>query len=211
MAFIYLTATSLDGYLATPDHSLQWLFDVPEPVPDIAPQLAHVTVQVMGANTYRWLLTHNTTNTNYDAFTGKITYVVTHGDLPSPPNANIRTISGDIAQHLPHIRQTAGTGDVWVMGGGDIAAQFYQANALNTLIVSITPVTLGNGLPLMTAHIPSQNLHLDTVEHVGQFIHATYTVSTFSAAEDTTQSEPKEENSAQDRGLRPSGPPDNHQ
>lgn len=180
MSFIYLTATSLDGFIADSENSLQWLFDVPPPVPEVDPQLAEVSIQVMGATTYQWLLRMEDFLRKeglwQQSFGQKITYVVTHQDLPIPPGADVRIISGNMADHLPHIREAAGEGDVWIMGGGDLAAQFYQADALDTIVVSLAPVTLGSGAPLLAGHIPAARLHLETVQKVGQFIHATYTV-----------------------------------
>lgn len=55
----YYTATSLDGFIATEDHSLEWLF----PLGDIADTgyaafIAGVGALAMGASTYEWMLRH---------------------------------------------------------------------------------------------------------------------------------------------------------
>ena len=42
----------------------------------------------------------------------------------------------------------AGDSDIWMVGGGDLAAQWAEAGLLDELIVSIAPVTLGAGRPL---------------------------------------------------------------
>src|SRR5690606_13256959 len=58
---VYNTATSLDGYIATPDHSLDWLLsrEADESGPmGFTEFLAGVGAIVMGANTYQWILDH---------------------------------------------------------------------------------------------------------------------------------------------------------
>ena len=46
------------------------------------------------------------------------------------------------------IAAAAGERDVWVVGGGDLAAQFAEAGHLDEMIVYIAPVTVGTGRPL---------------------------------------------------------------
>ena len=61
MATIYNTATSLDGFLATTDHSLQWLFDVPgadDEEAGIGDFLAGIGALAMGSTTYEWVVAH---------------------------------------------------------------------------------------------------------------------------------------------------------
>lgn len=53
---VYNTATTANGFLATPDDSLDWLFQVQGEAPDMAPFTETVTVSVMGSSTYEWLL-----------------------------------------------------------------------------------------------------------------------------------------------------------
>ncbi|MFI5426950.1 hypothetical protein ACHMWU_09550 [Aeromicrobium sp. UC242_57] len=61
MATIYNTATTLDGYLATTEHSLDWLFEVPtadEAEAAMPEFLAGVGALVMGSSTYQWVVDH---------------------------------------------------------------------------------------------------------------------------------------------------------
>ena len=55
----YYTATSLDGFIATVDHSLEWLFQLGDVNDTSYPQfIAEVGVLAMGASTYEWVLRH---------------------------------------------------------------------------------------------------------------------------------------------------------
>lgn len=61
----------------------------------------------------------------------------------------MRFVAGDVvATHTEMV--DAGDGkDVWVVGGGDLAGQFAEAELLDEMVVSIAPVTLGAGRPLV--------------------------------------------------------------
>ncbi len=88
MATHFYTASSLDGFLATPDHSLEWLFRQDF---DMAGPMAYpgfiegIGVLAKGACTYRWLLEHQDTW----EYTHP-TWVFTYQDLPVPEGADIR-------------------------------------------------------------------------------------------------------------------------
>lgn len=74
----------------------------------------------------------------------------THRELDAMEGADIRWVSGDVATAYDEIAAAAGDRDVWVVGGGDLAAQFADAGHLDEVIVMIAPVTLGAGRPLFT-------------------------------------------------------------
>ncbi len=186
--YVFNTASTLDGFLADPDHSLAWLFEVEGGTPD-APEhadpfaafLASIGVTVLGSSTYEWLLRE--TNALEDpaaweeAISGKPAFLFTTRDLPVPDGADLTIVSGPVAEHLAAIAERADDGDVWVMGGGDLVGQFDDAGALDEVQVSIAPVTLGAGAPLLPRRIGADRLHLTDVAHRGQFAHLTYRVS----------------------------------
>ena len=91
-AFVYYTATSVNGYIADENSSLQWLFDVGgDGAEDAAAFIAGVGVQVMGSSTYEWLLTNEhllATPEKWQQVFGDIpTRVFTTRDLPRPETA----------------------------------------------------------------------------------------------------------------------------
>lgn len=59
------------------------------------------------------------------------TFVFTTRDLPAPAGADIRFVRGSVAEVFPEIRAAAGDGDIWIVGGGDLAGQFSDAGALD--------------------------------------------------------------------------------
>ena len=58
----YFTATSVDGYIADADNSLDWLFEVPRNggsgAEGFGAFFAGVGAMAMGATTYEWVLGH---------------------------------------------------------------------------------------------------------------------------------------------------------
>ncbi|MFA5607271.1 MAG: dihydrofolate reductase family protein [Leucobacter sp.] len=143
----YHTATTLDGFLADDKDSLAWLFkqQINEDGPgSISALLSEVGAQVMGVTTYLWVLEHEP-----DWLPEIPTFVFTHRNL-EPANEHIRFIAGSPAGHRTVIEGAADGRDVWVMGGGGLAADFAAASMLDEIVVSIAPVTLGSGKPLFS-------------------------------------------------------------
>ena len=71
----------------------------------------------------------------------------THADL-EPIADNVTIVAGKPDEHHETIAAAAGDKDIWVVGGGDLAAQCADAGLLHELILYIAPVTLGSGRPL---------------------------------------------------------------
>lgn len=180
--FIYETATTVDGWIADSHHSLSWLFAVPIEETDkaaLAPPAARV--HVMGSTTYLWVLEEMGALDDPDnwskAFAPAEVFVFTSRELPVPEGVRITFLSGDLSHHVPTLRDAAGDGDVWVVGGGDLAAQFMDAGVLDEIVLSIAPVFLGEGAPLFPRRVEADRLTLVSAHQVGAFARLTYTVS----------------------------------
>jgi dihydrofolate reductase len=168
---LYYTATTLDGYLADEHDSLDWLFkqqldeDGALSYDDF---IAGVGAITMGRTTYEWVLDHEQ---------GKWPYrlpcrVFSHRELPAV-DGDVRFVSGDVRPVHEELVRAANGKDVWVVGGGDLAAQFAEAGLLDQLQLSIAPVTLGAGRPLFPRRF---DLRLVSLDRNGAFACATYDV-----------------------------------
>jgi dihydrofolate reductase len=181
-SFVFLTATTLNGFLADDDDSLAWLFAV-DPAGTEAPQAAFmetVGALVQGSTTYEWVLREaNLLEEVADwsqHYGERPSYVFTSRELPVPEGADVRFRSGDVAGHLDELRAAADGKDVWIVGGGDLAGQFFDAGALDRLELSFAPATVPSGRPLLPRSIPSSALRLASVQQRGQFAHLVYDV-----------------------------------
>lgn len=171
---VYYTATTLDGFLADEHDSLDWLLSQPL---DEGGMLDHdefiggVGALLMGATTYQWVLDHGARTGDPWAYE-QPTWVMTHRDLP-PAAENVTIASGDVrAVHAAMVEAAAGR-DVWVVGGGDLAGQLADAGLLDEVLVSIAPVVLGAGRPLLPRRL---DLRLTSHGRNGAFLCATYDV-----------------------------------
>jgi dihydrofolate reductase len=146
---VFYTATTLDGYIADENDSLDWLFvqDQDEGGPlNYEAFIRTVGAIVMGRTTYEWVVAHlakTGEKWSYD----QPSWVFTHADL-EPVADNVTFVSGTPEEHHAAIAAAAGDKDIWVVGGGDLAAQWADAGLLHELIVYIASVTLGTGRPL---------------------------------------------------------------
>lgn len=181
---VYATATSLDGYLADENDSLDWLFAVDggdDALAELERFVSGVTVMVEGSTTYRWVLEHEALleqPEKWQHFYGdRKTFVFSsQPDLPLVPGAEIEVLNGPVSTHVETIRKAAGSGDIWVVGGGGLAAAFAECGHLDAIQVSIAPVTLGSGAPLFPAAFDSTRLRLAHAHQTGQFIQAEFEV-----------------------------------
>ncbi|MGP5086619.1 dihydrofolate reductase family protein, partial [Brachybacterium tyrofermentans] len=102
----------------------------------------------------------------------KPAFVFTHRDL-APAAETVTILAGAPAEHREQIEAAACDGAVWVMGGGDLAAQFARDGMLDEVMVSIAPVTLGAGRPLLGGRF---DLQLQDFGRNEAFLEARYTV-----------------------------------
>ena len=182
---VYATATSLDGFLADAEDSLEWLFAVAggdETIGELGPFVDGVGVLVEGSTTYRWVVEHERLLEHperWQEFYGdRKTFVFTsRGDLPVIPGADITFVDGPVSDHIDAILAAAAGRDVWVMGGGGLAGQFHNAGRLDEIRLSIAPVMLGSGAPLFAGRLESSGLRLVDLHQTGQFIQARYELS----------------------------------
>lgn len=167
----YYTAMTLDGFLADEHHSLAWLLrqdhDATGPFNhhDFADRVGAL---VMGSATYEWILRHEDGRWPYE----QPTWVMTTRDLPKV-DGDVRFARGDVRAVHRDMLAAADGRDLWVVGGGDLAGQFADAALLDEVVVSIAPVTLGAGAPLLPRRL---DLHLEEVDRNRAFACARYTV-----------------------------------
>ena len=65
------------------------------------------------------------------------------------------------------MRAAAGTKNIWIVGGGDLAGQFYDARLLDELIIQVGSATLRKGKPLFPRRVLSPVLRLVSVHQMG--------------------------------------------
>jgi len=143
MEIVYYVATSLDGYIATPDGGVGWLDTFNDPDIDYGFEdfYASVDAIVMGSGTYEFSLTQDEWMAPDTP-----TWVFTKRDLPLlDPGI---TLTSDSPASIVTEMSGKGLKSAWLMGGGKLATSFRQAGLITRYVVSFMPVILGEGIPL---------------------------------------------------------------
>jgi dihydrofolate reductase len=176
----YYTAATLDGFIADPDHSLDWLFQFGvQETEDFPEFVRNVGALAMGSSTYEWILQHlidpGADHPQPWPYT-QPAWVFTTRTLRSVPGADIRFVRGDVAPVHQAMREAAARRNVWLVGGGDLVGQFHDRGLLDQVIVTIAPVTLGAGKPLLPRTITTPPLQLLGTSVLGPFVQLRYAV-----------------------------------
>lgn len=177
----YYTASSLDGFLATEQDSLDWLFALGDPENWSYPAfIEEVGALTMGSATYEWMLRNGA---EVEAQMGTAwpytqpAWVFTTRELPRVAGADIRFVRGDVRPVHAAMAEAAGGRNVWVVGGGELAGQFFDAGLLDELIIQVGATTVGHGKPLFPRRLTTP-LTLQSAQPMGpRFVELRYTVN----------------------------------
>jgi dihydrofolate reductase len=175
----YYTATTLDGFIADPDNSLEWLFtqeqdrDGPGNYGDF---FSRVGALAMGSTTYEWILDHEFADKDPSEWKWPYdipSWVFTSRDLQVVADARIEFVRGDVAPVHRAMTAAAEGRNIWIVGGGGLAGQFADAGLLDEILVSIASCTLGAGAPLLPRRL---ELVLEETARNGDFVTARFAV-----------------------------------
>ncbi|GAA4430882.1 dihydrofolate reductase family protein [Bremerella cremea] len=139
---IYFVTASLDGYIARPDGAIDWLTQA-EGNEDFgfSEFLNSIDTVIQGRTTYEQVLTFGpypyAEKQNY-VFSRKLLQCQ-HAEIVRQP----------VTDFVRWIRKQPGK-DIWLVGGGQLAASFLHAGVIDELKVFIQPIILGQGLPLVS-------------------------------------------------------------
>jgi dihydrofolate reductase len=164
----YFCASSLDGFIADQNNSLDWLLQFGDGTGEFYSSfIAQVGAIAMGSITYDWVLDNDTLKdpANPKPWPYKQTcWVFTNRSLRTLPDADVRCVKGDVKPVYDEMRKVAADKNIWLAGGGGLVGQFYDAGLLDELIIGIAPVLLGSGAPLLPRRISKPPLKLISVE-----------------------------------------------
>jgi dihydrofolate reductase len=180
----YYTATTIDGFIADSDNSLEWLFAVGSPgeggpTNDEYPKfMAEVGAMAMGSTTYQWIADYTGFLDDPSKWEYSLpTWVFSSRDLPVPEGLDIRLVRGDVRPVHAEMADAAGGKNIWLVGGGELVGQFHDAGLLDELILGVAPVFLGAGAPLLPRRITPPTLRLTDVTRYGEtFVTLRYAV-----------------------------------
>ncbi|KAL2673572.1 hypothetical protein Neosp_012014 [[Neocosmospora] mangrovei] len=153
----YNVATSLDGYIASPDGSADWIVD--DPTIDFKALYEQFDFFVMGRKTYETMLSLGGPNENPLSNRAKESVIVASQSLKPEDFLDITILSTNVLEFIRQLK--LGTGkDIWLMGGSKLATQCMRAGLVDTVEAAVMPVVLGDGIKLMEGTGSADNLPL---------------------------------------------------
>ena len=181
----FYTATSIDGFIADADNSLDWLFEADkggehEAANPFATFFAEVGAFTMGATTYEWVYAHERLDEHPEKwrewYGATPTWVFSHRQLPTVADGDIRFVEGDV-EPVHHQMVAAADGrNVWLVGGGELVGAFADRGLLDEILLGVQPVFLGSGAPLLPRRLTSKRIRLESARQDGQQVELVYSV-----------------------------------
>jgi dihydrofolate reductase len=146
-------ATSADGYIARPDGTLDWLTDRPAPKGFYGlPKFARtVDAKIIGRKTFDFSV-----NMGARFNAGDTHYVFSRRPPPARVPPGVKFVTESIRSFAGRVREEAGK-NIWMMGGGEIIGSFLDEGAIDEFVITVVPVFIGEGVPLIAPrhrHVP---------------------------------------------------------
>ncbi|MEF2825043.1 MAG: dihydrofolate reductase family protein, partial [Peptococcaceae bacterium] len=140
MAVYFYGCVSLDGYLATKEHDLSWLYDTGTTA-DTGYEAFYeqMDMTLMGRRTFDEVAT---LAVPAEAYPTTDNVVFTHQSLDCE---GVRAVCAD---PVTFVKAQDGQKNIWVVGGNTILAPLLDADLVDVLIIQVAPVLLGAGIPL---------------------------------------------------------------
>ena len=153
-------ATSADGYIARPDGDLEWLTSRPAPEGFYGMNafMKSIDTMVIGRKTYEASLR---LGAKFDSTNRSIVFSRRSRPADAPPG--VEFVSGEIGPFVRRLREQSGK-DIWLMGGGELIASFLDEQAIDEFVISVAPVFIGDGIPLIARRHRDVPLDLHSVE-----------------------------------------------
>ena len=167
---VYYCASSLDGYIAEADDTIEWLtgYQGSFEGEGVAPMKGSyqrfydgIGALVSGATTYKFVLGLVEAGTEWP-YKGKPCWVLSSRDLPVPEGegVDVRIVDAKVPDLYDEMIAAAGERDLWVLGGGNVASQFADEGLLDEVCLTVVPVVLGEGKPLFDRRLPGGPMQL---------------------------------------------------
>jgi dihydrofolate reductase len=146
-------AMSADGYIARTDGDLEWLTARPAPAGfyGIDAFTQSIDTKLLGRKTYEASLRMGAKFGSKDR-----TIVFSRHPRPKDAPATVEFTDEAIGVYVNRLRKSQGK-DIWLMGGGEIIASFLDAQAIDEFVISVVPIFIGDGIPLIARrhlHVP---------------------------------------------------------
>lgn len=159
---VLFIATTIDGKIARLDGGLDWLDALPNPN-----QIDHgyhdflgtVGATIMGKKTYQKVISFGIEW----PYKGINSYVATSDKDFEISTPDTFLIQDDLAKFASELKKSSEK-DIWLIGGGELITYFITHDLLDSMILNVIPIIMGNGIPLFPQTPKETNWTLSKVE-----------------------------------------------
>ena len=139
-------ATSADGYVARRDGDLDWLTERPAPkgfygLPEFE---RSIDAKILGRKTFDRSL-----ELGAHFSSASVHYVFSRQAPPLSTPPGVAFVTESIGAFAARLRTQPGK-NVWMMGGGEIIGAFLDERAIDEFIITVVPIFIGEGIPLLS-------------------------------------------------------------
>jgi dihydrofolate reductase len=156
----YGAACSLDGFIAGPNTSLDWLHYSKDVTDVMADYFKSIDTILFGRKTWdhAQAMAGGESQPPDDAFKGIQSYVFSR-TLETLPDPRVRLVQEDATDFVRDLKKQPGRG-ICVMGGGELARSLFEADLIDEVGLNIHPVLLGGGIPMFPTPGPRVSMKL---------------------------------------------------
>ena len=167
---IYNVAASLDGFITDASGGYAWIPD--DPAVDFAEIFARVDTVLLGRRSYEAMLAGG----GPTWAPGTRVYVFSRTMQPDQ-HPEVRIVATDAAAMVAALRAEQGDGEIWLFGGSHLFGSLLAAGQVDRVEVTVVPVLLGRGTPLVSPSIAPTVLTLTgTRRYPSGMVTLSYTV-----------------------------------
>jgi dihydrofolate reductase len=149
----YNVAATLDGYIAGPEGEFDWIPN--DPTVDFAAIFAKVDTVLLGRHSFE--LTRRSGAAPWAP--GTRVYVFSR-TLRAEDHPGVTLVADDAGRVVAALRAEPGEGEIWLFGGGELFGSLLAAGQVDSVEVTIVPILLGGGVPLLPPTAPRTTLAL---------------------------------------------------
>ena len=166
----YNVAASLDGFITDASGGYDWIPN--DPTVDFAAIFARVDTVLLGRRTYEAMQAGGG-----PAWPPGTRVHVFSRTMQPDEHPEVRIVAADAAATVAALRAEPGDGEIWLFGGGQLFAELLAAGQVDRVEVTVVPVLLGRGTPLVSPSIATTALTLtDTRRYPSGMVTLSYTV-----------------------------------
>lgn len=147
----YSVAMSLDGYIAGPKGEADWI--TPDPDVDFAALFNQFDTALLGRRTFAVMMDAGR------AMIPGLKLIVFSRTLRQTDYPEVTVVAEKQQETLASLREKPGK-DIWLFGGAALFHSLLHEGLVDTVEVSIVPILLGGGIPLLPTPAPTKKLNL---------------------------------------------------